>query len=239
MNVHMEHDFKPINQQSVVWNVIDQLIDAIILGKLRPGDQIPTETELSEQLRVSRNSVREAVKILVAYGILEIRRAEGTFIRTGISQQMLNPLIYGIMFSQDDSYRQLKEFRQLIEISTLRLALRHKTEKKLENLQKVYESLVEVLKGEMPSLEEVMKRDLAFHMTIAELSDNMLMQEVTRLLFTLTTSKRTEVTRNLLETNRGYLIDSHTEIYRTIVEGDAERYRDKLESVVRPDYYGD
>ena len=91
----------------------------------------------------------------------------------------------------------------------------------------------------MPSLEEVMKRELAFQMTIAGLSENMLMQEVTRLLFTLTTSKRTEVTRNLLETNRGYLIDSHTEIYRTIVEGDAESYRDKLESVVRPDYYGD
>ena len=43
--------------------------------------------------------MREAVKILVAYGILEIRRAEGTFIRSGVSQQMLNPLIYGIMFT--------------------------------------------------------------------------------------------------------------------------------------------
>lgn len=239
MNFRMEHDFKPINQQSVVWNVIDQLTDAIILGKLHPGDQIPTETELSEQLRVSRNSVREAVKILVAYGILEIRRAEGTFIRTGISQQMLNPLIYGIMFSQDDSYRQLKEFRQMIEIATLRLALRHKTEKKLEKLQRAYESLMEVLKEASPSLDEVMKRDLAFHMTIAELSDNTLMQGVTRLLFTLTTSKRTEVTQSLLETNRSYLIDSHTEIYQTVVQGEPENYRDKLESVVRPDYYGD
>lgn len=239
MNFRMEHDFKPINQQSVVWNVIDQLTDAIIMGKLRPGDQIPTETELSEQLKVSRNSVREAVKILVAYGILEIRRAEGTFIRTGISQQMLNPLIYGIMFSQDDSYRQLKEFRQLIEIATLRLAFRHKTEQKLDKLKKAYEALIDVLNEETPSLDKVMKRDLTFHLTIAELTDNTLMQGVTRLLFTLTTSKRMEVTETLLRTNRAYLVDSHTKIYQTVVEGSTEEYRDQLESVVRPDYYGD
>ena len=107
MSAGMEYTLKPIGQQSVVWNVIDQLTQAMTMGKLRPGDKIPTETELSESLQVSRNSVREAVKILVAYGILEIRRAEGTFIRSGVSQQMLNPLIYGIMFTQGDSYRQL------------------------------------------------------------------------------------------------------------------------------------
>lgn len=81
MSAGMEYTLKPIGQQPVVWNVIDQLTQAMTMGKLRPGDKIPTETELSESLQVSRNSVREAVKILVAYGILEIRRAEGTFIR--------------------------------------------------------------------------------------------------------------------------------------------------------------
>ena len=85
--------------------------------------------------------MREAVKILVAYGILEIRRAEGTFIRSGVSQQMLNPLIYGIMFTQGDSYRQLKEFRQMIEIAALRLAIRHKTEEKLAELKQVLRTL--------------------------------------------------------------------------------------------------
>ena len=66
MSAGMEYTLKPIGQQSVVWNVIDQLTQAMTMGKLRPGDKIPTETELSESLQVSRNSVREAVKILVA-----------------------------------------------------------------------------------------------------------------------------------------------------------------------------
>ena len=58
MSAGMEYTLKPIGQQSVVWNVIDQLTQAMTMGKLRPGDKIPTETELSERLQVSRNYVR-------------------------------------------------------------------------------------------------------------------------------------------------------------------------------------
>jgi len=239
MDLRMEHTFKPIHQQSVVWNVIDQLSDAIIDGKLKPGDQIPTELELSEQLQVSRNSVREAVKILVAYGILEIRRAEGTFIRTGITRQMLNPLIYGIMFSQADSYQQLKEFRQMTEMAAMRLAIRHKTPEKLSEFHQIFDQLITALNNPNASLEEVMQHDMNFHMGIANISDNLLMQEVLRLLFTLTVSKRTEVTKYLLENDRTYLIDSHTRMYDTVIHSEAGSYADPLETVVRPDYYGD
>ena len=47
MSAGMEYTLKPIGQQSVVWNVIDQLTQAMTMGKLRPGDKIPTETESS------------------------------------------------------------------------------------------------------------------------------------------------------------------------------------------------
>ena len=70
----------PINSKSMVQIVIDRITGAIIDGELKPGDQIPTEPELSSLFNVGRNTVREAIRILVAYGVLEIRRAEGTFI---------------------------------------------------------------------------------------------------------------------------------------------------------------
>ena len=239
MDYSKQYHLKPIGQQSVVWNVIDQLTDSMINGKLKPGDQIPTEAELSEYLQVSRNSVREAVKILVAFGVLEIRRAEGTFIRTGVSQQMINPLVYGIIFSQGDSYSQLKEFRQMIEISSLRLAIRHKTEESLAALKSVFEDFLHELQTDSPDLARLMDKDRAFHMEIAHISGNLLMEEITRLLFTLTTAKRTEVTKHLLETDRDYLIRSHTTIYETVLYRNREDCRDHLESVIRPDYYGD
>lgn len=70
--------FKKIKNKSVVKTVVDSITKAIINGELRPGDKIPTEMELADSFGVGRNSIREAIKILVYYGILEIRRAEGT-----------------------------------------------------------------------------------------------------------------------------------------------------------------
>ena len=54
---------KKVTTQSVVQRVIDSLTDAMINRHLRPGDKIPTESELAESLGVGRNSIREAIKI--------------------------------------------------------------------------------------------------------------------------------------------------------------------------------
>ncbi len=75
----MAEYLKKINRSSVVQRVIDRLTEAIVSGELKPGDRIPTEMELAEQMGVARNSIREAVKILVYIGVLEIRRADGNF----------------------------------------------------------------------------------------------------------------------------------------------------------------
>ncbi len=59
--------------KSVVERITDQITNAIINGELKPGDKIPTEVELCESFGVGRNSVREAIKVLEAYGVLEIK----------------------------------------------------------------------------------------------------------------------------------------------------------------------
>ena len=69
-----------LQNKSVVENIIDKIISAIIAGELAPGDQLPTEIELCRDLGVGRNSVREAIKKLEAYGVVYIKRAEGTFV---------------------------------------------------------------------------------------------------------------------------------------------------------------
>ena len=63
-----------INSRSVVQQTMDYITDSIIRKELLPGDQIPTEAQLTEILGVSRNTVREAIKILIYMGVLEIRR---------------------------------------------------------------------------------------------------------------------------------------------------------------------
>ena len=99
----MPEYLKKINRSSVVQRVIDRLTEAMLSGELKPGDKIPTEMELSEQLGVARNSIREAIKILVYIGVLEIKRADGTFVCNGFSESLIDPMIYGIILNQQNS----------------------------------------------------------------------------------------------------------------------------------------
>ena len=75
-----KHLTTPIKSESLVQTVINRITDAIISGELKPGDKLPTEVELMATLQVSRNTVREAIRTLIAYGVVEIRRPEGTFL---------------------------------------------------------------------------------------------------------------------------------------------------------------
>ena len=63
-----------VGGQSIVNKIVDNITNAIINGELNPGDKIPTEAELSESMGVGRNSVREAIKVLEAYGVVHIKR---------------------------------------------------------------------------------------------------------------------------------------------------------------------
>ena len=119
---------KKLNNESVVQRVINCLTDAMINKELRPGDKIPTELELSETLGVGRNSIREAIKILVYLGVLEIRRAEGTFVCEGFTESMIDPMIYGIILDKTDSYDNLMELREMMEAGVVRLAMAKYTE---------------------------------------------------------------------------------------------------------------
>ena len=122
MNQNISY-LKKLNNESVVQRVINCLTDTMINKELRPGDKIPTELELSETLGVGRNSIREAIKILVYLGVLEIRRAEGTFVCEGFTESMIDPMIYGIILDKADSYDNLMELREMMEAGVVRLAM--------------------------------------------------------------------------------------------------------------------
>ena len=93
-------DMPLMKSGSVVEQVKDWIIEQLIRGTLRPGDRLPTEAELCAQLGASRNSVREAVKQLEAYGVVYIKRADGTFVTEGFQPRMLSPVLYSILLRQ-------------------------------------------------------------------------------------------------------------------------------------------
>src|SRR5659263_89975 len=113
---------KPIDGESVVQKVINRITYAINEGHFKVGDKIPSEFELMEELHVSRNSLREAMKILSALGIVEIKRGDGTYICSQIKPSMFDSLIYDLILVCSTS-EEIVELRQTLDEAVLRLAI--------------------------------------------------------------------------------------------------------------------
>lgn len=196
-----EKDFlRPIDNTSIVQRVIDRLTKAMINKELRPGDKIPTEMELANSFGVGRNSVREALKILSSFGVLEIRRPEGTFVTNGFSDKMIDPLLYGIILDETKSLESLKELREWMDWGVLRLAIKKADDNDIENLEQRFAELQAALSTK--DVEKFFDADNKFHAALDEASHNELFAKIANLVRTLTSEIRLKTARHLCKLNR-------------------------------------
>ncbi|HIR97839.1 MAG TPA: FadR family transcriptional regulator [Candidatus Merdisoma faecalis] len=214
-------ELKRVKNPSVVQQVIDSLTEAMIQKELRPGDKIPTENELSESLGVARNSVREAIKILVFLGVLEIRRPEGTFVCNGFSESMINPMIYGIILNQGDSYDSLMELREMTEAGVLRLAMEKQTKEDMEGLSRALAQMKEAFFREPQDLQASFEADNRFHDTIMEMGRNVMVSKINNIVRILTESVRYDTVSGMITSGRAdELYEAHERIYQMLCEKD-------------------
>ena len=220
---------KKLSNESVVQRVIYCLTDAMIHKELRPGDKIPTELELSETLGVGRNSIREAIKILVYLGVLEIRRAEGTFVCEGFSESMIDPMIYGIILDKADSYDNLMELREMMESGVVRLAMTKYTEEDMQNLEeKLALMKTEIGKGPQ-NTRATFEADNAFHDAVSSMGHNPLIDKINRVVQMLTWSIRLETVTHMVETGRGQeLYEAHEKIWRMLKDRNSSNLSQKI-----------
>ena len=214
-------ELKRVKNPSLVQQVIDSLTEAMIQKELRPGDKIPTENELSESLGVARNSVREAIKILVFLGVLEIRRPEGTFVCNGFSESMINPMIYGIILNQGDSYDSLMELREMTEAGVLRLAMEKQTKEDMEGLSRALAQMKEAFFREPQDLQASFEADNRFHDTIMEMGRNVMVSKINNIVRILTESVRYDTVSGMITSGRAdELYEAHERIYQMLCEKD-------------------
>lgn len=227
---------KKVNNVSVVQQVIDNLTEAMLNRQLRPGDKIPTEAELAESMGVGRNSIREAVKILVYLGVLEIRRAEGTFVCDGFSESMIDPMIYGIILDKEDSYENLMELREMMEVGVMQLAMKKVTQKELDVLKNKLEDMHKEIHKGPDNVENAFWADNEFHDIISDMGQNPLVDKINQVVRTLTHAMRLETVRTMIETGEGEeLYKAHENIYRIIADKDMEH----MDKAVKATYFTD
>ena len=147
--------------------VANGIVTDIVNGKLKPGDQIPCESDLAERFSVGRGTVREAVKLLVSRSVLEIRRAKGTFVceSPGVSQDP-----FGLEFMQQDKVKMINdllEIRTVLERYSAGAAAKCCTPQQIACMKEI------IYNAENAADDaECIQYDIAFHRFLAESSGN-------------------------------------------------------------------
>ena len=149
---------------------VDGLLQLIQERDYRPGDKLPTEPELAEILGVSRNMVREALRVLVSRNIVVIRQGAGTFLseKQGVVD---DPFGFAMVKDKKKLTRDVLQVRSIIEPSIAALAAENGTAEEVSELREILEQL----ESKMMKREEYSKLDALFHKKIAECTHNTMM----------------------------------------------------------------
>lgn len=203
----------PVPKQSLSKMVVEKIKEALVSGAVKPGEFLPSESELSERFGVGKSSVREAIKMLEALGVVEICKGNGSRIRTSVDTTVMNPLIFQMIIqSREESKDKLAEFRKMIEVSGSLLAIDNATEEDIENLKKIHEKT----KNDFKKGRATVENDMEFHRAIYESTHNPFIVSIGQSLMEL-------FQPSLVISNRDYskiVTENHDRILNALIERD-------------------
>jgi DNA-binding FadR family transcriptional regulator len=157
----MAKTLKPLTRAPLLHvSVQDAIKDFIFENNLQPGDALPSENELADQLGVSRNSVREAVKSLVSLGVVESRRGSGLYVQSFSLGPLLDNLPFALMSTSDlQALEDLLEVRRILEVAMIERAMQSFTDEDIAYFDVLLARMLILAQRGQPLLRE----DPEFH----------------------------------------------------------------------------
>jgi len=204
---------------------IVRMIEGLIRnGELRPNDRLPAERHLAESCKVSRNTIREAIKVMAEKGIVISRRGAGTYVAEGA----LACIIDGVA-RRRKRLHEIFELRKILEPQIAALAAQRITAPYLAELEKILSCQRKAVEHGLDQVE----LDERFHHLIAKAAGNSLLADVYETLHEVLAESRVRELQNL-ERNRLSL--SHHEkiagaLHKHLPERAAEMMREHMEQV--------
>ena len=127
-------------QQKAYKGVIDYFKKKIMDGELRPGEKLPPERDIAERLNVSRNSVREAIRIMDMTGVISSQQGSGNYITCEFQKSLAETMT--MMFAMDQiDYKQISQIRQALECLAFSLAIEHASEEQIKEMESLVKEL--------------------------------------------------------------------------------------------------
>lgn len=192
----------------------------IVAGSYPPGRLLEDETALAERYQVSRSVVRDAVKILVGKGLLEVRRGIGTRVRDRSHWGLLDDDVlawYQSAPPDSDFFRQLMDIRKVMEPKAARWAAERAGEEQLAEIK----AAIECMERETGAVEDFIIADARFHRAILRAAQNEFLVAMEGVIFSALLSSIRLTNRDPRENAES--IPFHRAVYEAIAARDAGR----------------
>lgn len=201
--------FSPAARTTLATSVLDQLLDQMRRGMLKPGDRLPPERTLMEQFGVGRSTVREALQSLARMNLIESRPGAGTVVKAADIATYLRPDIFAVLLGTGTASDML-EAREIIEVAIADLAAQRATAEDLAAIDSVLNRATQALERHEPTTD----LSIAFHMTLAEAAHNSVVSTFMHSIYELlrVRSRRALELPSFLR----WEIESHRELYELI-----------------------
>jgi GntR family transcriptional repressor for pyruvate dehydrogenase complex len=225
-------NIQPVVPKRVSQAVVEQFVRFIVNDDIKAGDRLPAERDLAARFRVSRPSLREALRVLEAIGLVEIRPGGGTF----VSDLNITPFLSVIapLFVRRKGYEaEFLELRIMLELKAAEMAARSGRTDKDALLLPPVRSMKEAAGSSDP--EAGVRADIDFHRAVFDLADSYLLQKtaefvVITLEYTISHSRKMILER-VGSTEELYL--QHKAIYEAVRDGNAAEAKARMESHLR------
>lgn len=213
--------FRSVKRQRVSDEIVAQVRALISEGVLKPGDRLPPERELIREFGVSRPSLREALKSLVAQGFLEVKQGDRTFVKSITSEKLQDPLSL-LLKADTQKIFDLIEVRKAMEAWGAFHAAQRGSEEDIRKLEEIIGKMKEAL-DEGKSWE---KQDADFHLAMAQATHNTIQTHIMSTIYDLLRESVARVFRDQGKAKK--LFNQHYRIFSAIKNRSPDKARERV-----------
>lgn len=207
--------------------IAEELLARIKSGEYAGGTRLPAERLISEQMGVSRPSVREAISALQIVGIIESRPGDGSYVADNLALNDLSLQVTTIL-EQSDSPYEILQARMAIETGAIRLAIREATDEDIQKVKDVWQERVQI--GRAGDFQVYTKMGKELHLSIARATQNRIIISVVDRLLDVTDQPLWQNMRKLYYQKDPNRIEQMLAIHDRIVH--AVQERDSREAIL-------
>lgn len=210
--------------RSLTDQAVEQIKAMIVRGDLGPGDRLPREQDLADQLGISRGSLREAVRALTVLKVIDVRRGDGTYVTSLAPELLLAAVDFVVDLQRDESVLDFLEVRRYLEPECTSLAAARLDDAGVAQVEQLVLEAEKLAQADPVDHELMMANDQAFHAVVNAGGGNPVAAAIVAASSGVTT--RIRINRSMAADGAVFhTVNDHRLIYEAIAAHDHQRAR--------------